>query len=131
MEIIIFDTTKELYRFLKDSGGLGTLQLFKNTSQKSIPPDNMGYVVINSKFEVLGAASLYEEETGVWFNELFEVAESYQGKGIGRKLYEFIKKDLEPIRIHGFCTTPENKSFWEHLGQKCIDEKTNEMLEIL
>ena len=131
MEIIIFDTTKELYKFLKDFGGLDILCLFRDTPQKSIPADNIGYVAINSKLEVLGAASLYEEEPGVWFNELFEIAKEYQGKGIGRKLYEFIKTDLEPERIHGFCTTQENKSFWEHLGQICIDQETNEMLEIL
>lgn len=131
MEIIIFDTTRELYKFLRDTGGLDTLQLFRDTPQKSIPADNTGYVATNSKLEVLGAASLYEEEPGVWFNELFEIAKEYQGKGIGRKLYEFIKSDLEPSKIHGFCTTPENKSFWERMGQICIDQETNEMLEIL
>ena len=88
MEIIIFDTTRELYKFLRDTGGLDTLQLFRDTPQKSIPADNTGYVVTNSKLEVLGAASLYEEEPGVWFNELFEVAKEHQRKGIGRKLYK-------------------------------------------
>ena len=93
MEIIIFDTTKELYKFLKDSGGLDILYLFRDTPQKSIPADNIGYVAINSKLEVLGAASLYEEEPGVWFNELFEIAKEYQGKGIGRQIIQTLEKD--------------------------------------
>ena len=46
-----------------------------------------------------------------------------------KELYEFIKADLEPERIHGFCTTAENKSFWEHLGQECINEETKEMYD--
>lgn len=131
MEVIIFDTTRELYRFLKDTDALKKLNLFRNTPQKSIPADNTGYVVLGDNLEVLGAASLYEESPSVWFNELFEITQEARGKGIGRYLYEFIKTDLEPSKIHGFCTTPENKSFWEHLGQICIDNKTNEMLEII
>lgn len=131
MEVIIFDTTKELYKFLKDTSALEELNLFNNTPQKSIPADNIGYVVLGDNFKVLGAASLYEEATGIWFNELFEITQEARGKGIGRYLYEFIKADLEPSKIHGFCTTPENKAFWEHLGQVCINLKTNEMLEIL
>ncbi len=131
MEIITFDTTLELYKFLKDTGTIEKLKLFKDTPRKSIPADNTGYVVLGDDFEVLGAASLYEEAPGIWFNELFEITKEARGKGIGRKLYEFIKQDLEPSEIHGFCTTPENKAFWEHLGQVCIDPETNEMLEIL
>lgn len=131
MEVIIFDTTKELFRFLKEIDSINDLALFKDTPEKSIPADNVGYVILGENNEVLGAASLYEEETGTWFNELFEIAQEHRGKGIGRYLYEFIKEDLEPEKIHGFCTTPENKSFWEHLGQVCIDKETNEMLEIV
>ena len=131
MNIVIFDTTKDMYKFLKDTGGLEILELFRNTPQKSIPPDNIGYVVLGDNSEILGAASLYEEETNVWFNEIFEIVKEHRGKGIGRYLYEFIKNDLLPEKIHGFCTTSQNKSFWEHLGQKCINQETNEMLEIL
>lgn len=132
MEIIIFDTTRELYRFLKETSAIDELDLFKNTPQKLIPPDNMGYVIISDDgFNVLGAASLYEEGPGIWFNEIFEIIESQRGNGLGRYLYEFIKDDLKPDKIHGFCTTPENKSFWEHMGQKCIDEESGEMLEVL
>lgn len=130
-EVIIFDSTRELYRYLRLSGALEKLKLFRDTKEKDIPADNMGYVVLGDDLEVIGAASLYEEETGTWFNELFEITEAYRGKGIGRYLYEFIKADLEPSKIHGFCTTPENKKFWERMGQVCIDQETNEMLEIL
>ncbi len=131
MEVITFNTTRELFKFLRDSRAIDSLKLFKDTPQKSIPADNIGYVILDDDNNILGAASLYEEGVGIWFNEIFEIAEDSRGKGIGRYLYEFIKQDLEPDMIHGFCTNLENKSFWEHLGQKCINQETNEMLEIL
>ena len=129
MEVIIFDSTKELYEFLKETDVLNKLYLFKNTKEKDIPPDNMGYVVLDNSGNPIGAASLYEEGIGIWFNEIFEIVPEFRGQGVGRYLYEFIKSDLEPDMIHGFTTTPENKKFWEHLGQVCIDQKTNEMIE--
>lgn len=131
MDIIIFDTTKELYKFLRDTDSLKKLRLFRDTKENSIPPDNIGYVVLDDSSSVIGAASLYEEGIGIWFNEIFEIIPEYRGKGVGKYLYEYIKSDLEPDMIHGFATTAENKSFWEHMGQKCIDQDTNEMLEIL
>lgn len=131
MEIIIFDTTRELYKFLRETGALEKLELFRNTPKELIPPDNVGYVAIDNNGIVLGAATLYEEGINIWFNELFEITPESRGKGIGRLLYEFIKQDLEPEKIHGFCTNDKNKSFWEHLGQVCIDEETSEMLEII
>ena len=130
VDIISFYTTKELYDFLKESDAFKNLLWFKNTPRKSLPKDNIGYVVMVDDL-VVGAASVYEEGDGTIFNELFEICEEYRGQGLARVLYEYIKKDTMCEMVHGFCTNDKNKSFWEHMGQKCVNPETREMIEVV
>lgn len=128
-EIIVFDDTISLYRFLRETDSLRKLDMFLNTPYTGIPKDNTGYVIMEGE-EVVGAASLYDEGCGRFFNEIFEIAPEYRGKGYARVLYEYMKEDSMANEIHGFCTNDENQSFWEHMGQKCINPEMREMLEI-
>lgn len=128
-EIIVFDDTISLYRFLRETDSLRRLHMFLNTPYKDVPKDNTGYVIMEGE-DVVGAASLYDEGFGRFFNELFEIVPEYRGKGYARVLYEYMKEDSMAGEIHGFCTNDENQSFWEHMGQKCINPKMREMLEV-
>lgn len=128
-EFIVFDTTRELFDFLRETDALYGLEMFFDTPAAMVPKDNTGYVVMEGE-DVVGAASLYDEGDGTFFNELFEILPEYRGKGYARALYEYMKKDSMAERIHGFCTNDENQSFWEHMGQRCIDSEHREMLEI-
>lgn len=129
-EFIVFDNTWSLYKFLRETGALYKLDMFLHTPATSIPKDNMGYVVMEGD-NVCGAASLYDEGNGVYFNEVFEIIPEYRGKGYAKALYKFMKEDSMADKIHGFCTNDENQAFWEHMGQKCISVKEREMLEIV
>lgn len=128
-EIIVFDDTISLYRFLRETDSLHRLHMFLNTPYKDVPKDNTGYVIMEGE-EVVGAASLYDEGAGTFFNEIFEIVPEYRGKGYARALYEYMKEDSKADEIHGFCTNDENQSFWEHMGQKCANPEMREMLEI-
>ena len=129
-EFIVFDTTKSLYKFLAATDVLDKLDMFANTPVDTIPNDNIGYVITEGD-GICGAASLYDEGNGVFLNELFEIVPEYRSKGYARALYEFMKKDSMADKIHGFCTNDETQSFWEHMGQRCINPKIREMMEII
>lgn len=128
-EVIVFEDTLSLYRFLRETDSLRKLDMFLKTPYTSVPKDNLGYVIMEGE-EVAGAASLYDEGDGTFFNEIFEIVPEYRGKGYARVLYEYMKEDSMADRIHGFCTNDENQSFWEHMGQKCVNKKMREMIEI-
>ena len=128
-EIIVFEDTLSLYRFLRETDSLRKFDMFLKTPYTSVPKDNLGYVIMEGE-EVVGAASLYDEGDGTFFNEIFEIIPEYRGKGYARALYEYMKKDSMADRIHGFCTNDENQSFWEHMGQKCVNKEMREMIEI-
>lgn len=128
-EIIVFEDTPSLYRFLHETDSLRKLDMFLNTPYADIPKDNTGYVIMEGD-EVVGAASLYDEGFGRFFNEIFEIVPEYRERGYARVLYEYMKEDSMADEIHGFCTNDENQSFWEHMGQKCINQKMREMLEV-
>lgn len=130
INIITFENLKETYDFLKEKNVLDELLLFRDTKITKENRNNTGYVIVNGN-EVVGAASIYDEEDGYILNELFEIREKFRGKGYARILYEYIKEDSLCNGVHGFCTTDENQSFWEHMGQKCINKKTREMIEKL
>lgn len=130
VEIITFENLKETYDFLKEENVLNELSLFRNTEITKENKDNTGYVIVDND-EVVGAASIYDEEDGYILNELFEIREKFRGRGYARILYEYIKEDSLCEGVHGFCTNDENQSFWEHMGQKCINKKTREMIEKL
>lgn len=130
IEILTFDNLKDTYNFIKEKKVLDELFLFKNTKITKENKNNLGYVILYNG-DVVGAASIFDEEDGIILNELFEIREKYRGMGFARKLYEYIIKDSLCDGVHGFCTTDENQSFWEHMGQVCIDTKTREMLEML
>lgn len=130
VEIITFYNTKELYDFLEATTAIESLDIFFNTPIDIVPKDNLGYAIIVDDL-VVGAASIYEEDESTIFNELFEIRKEYRGQGLARVLYEYIKEDTMCERVHGFCTNDENQSFWEHMGQKCIDQEKREMLEIV
>lgn len=130
IEIFTFDNLKETYNFLKEENVLDELLLFKNTKITKENKKNTGYVIVDND-EVVGAASIYDEEDGYILNELFEIREKFRGKGYARILYEYIKEDSLCYGVHGFCTNDENQSFWEHMGQKCINKETREMIEKL
>lgn len=127
--IIPFYSTRELYKFLRDSNSLCKLDLFRETKMKSIPKGNQGYVLVVDG-EVAGAASMYDEQDGGWLNEMFEIVPEFRGKGLSREFYAMVKGDLDADFIHGFATSDETKSLWEHLGQVCIDPDCMEMIEI-
>lgn len=129
-EVLVFDDTPSLYAFLRSTGALDKLELFLHTPAEAVPKDNLGYVIMDGD-TVCGAASLYDEGNDAYFNELFEIVPECRGKGYARILYEYMKEDSLAERIHGFCTNDENQSFWEHMGQKCINPKQREMLEII
>lgn len=129
-EVLVFDDTPSLYAFLRSTGALDKLELFLHTPAEAVPKDNLGYVIMDGD-TVCGAASLYDEGNDTYFNELFEIAPECRGRGYARILYEYMKEDSLAERIHGFCTNDENQSFWEHMGQKCINRKEREMLEII
>lgn len=128
-EVIVFEDTLSLYRFLRETDSLRKLDMFLKTPYTSVPKDNLGYVIMEGE-EVVGAASLYDEGNGTFFNEIFEIVPEYRGKGYAKVLYEYMKKDSMADRIHGFCTNDENQSFWEHMGQKCVNKEMREMIEI-
>ena len=128
-EIITFDTTAALYGFLGEKHALDKLDMFRQTPVTMIPKDNLGYVIMVGD-EVCGAASLYDEGDDTYFNEIFEIVPEHRGKGYARILYEYMKQDSMAAKIHGFCTNDENQAFWEHMGQKCINKKHREMMEI-
>lgn len=128
-EIIVFEDTLSLYGFLRETDSLRKLDMFLKTPYTSVPKDNLGYVIMEGE-EVAGAASLYDEGDGTFFNEIFEIVPEYRGKGYARVLYEYMKEDSMADRIHGFCTNDENQSFWEHMGQKCVNKEMREMIEI-
>ena len=130
IEIIEFENTKELYQFLEDTTAMEHLWIFFNTPIDIVPEDNIGYVIIVDDL-VVGAASIYDEGNGTIFNELFEIREDYRGQGLARMLYEYIKEDTMCSAVHGFCTNDDNQSFWEHMGQRCIDPEKREMIEII
>lgn len=130
IEILTFINLKATYKFLKECGVINEFPMFKNTRITKENRKNAGYVILEND-EVAGAASIYDEEDGYILNELFEIREKFRGKGYGRMLYEYIKEDSMCDGVHGFCTNDENQSFWEHMGQKCINKKTREMIEKL
>lgn len=130
IEIIEFEDTKELYKFLEDTDAMEHLWIFFNTPIDIVPEDNIGYVIIADDL-VVGAASIYDEGDGTIFNELFEIREDYRGQGLARMLYEYIKEDTMCNAVHGFCTNDDNQSFWEHMGQQCIDPEKREMIEVI
>ena len=129
-EVLVFDDTPSLYAFLRSTEVLDKLELFLHTPAEAVPKDNLGYVIMDGD-TVCGAAILYDEGNDTYFNELFEIVPECRGKGYARILYEYMKEDSLAERIHGFCTSDENQSFWEHMGQKCINRKEREMLEII
>lgn len=129
IQITVFDRTSELYRFLRESNALASLELFSKTHQKDIPKGNTGYV-LTVYGEVAGAASMYDEQDGGWLNELFEIVPKFRGIGLSRQFYRMVKEDLQADFIHGFATSDETQQLWEHLGQVCIDQDYRELIEL-
>lgn len=129
LDVLTFDDTKSLFDFLRDNKALDKLEMFSKTPVAIIPKHNLGYVLLKGE-EICGAASLYDEGDDVYLNELFEIMPEHRGKGYARFLYEYMKEDSMADKIHGFCIDDATQSFWEHMGQKCINKKHREMLEI-
>lgn len=130
IDTIEFSKASHLYKYLRETGVMKDLYLFRNTSLTDIPNGNIGYTLMVDG-EVAGAAILYDEQDGGWLNEMFEILPKFRGQHLTRPFYETIKEDLCADLIHGFATNDETQRLWEHLGQVCIDPECREMIDLL
>jgi len=133
-KIITFDTAKSLYSYLNKHHVLNKLDLFNNTRPYDLydedPHSNAGYVMLVDN-NIAGVAILEDEygDGSIYLNHLFEFLPEFRGKGLAQKLYQYIKDDLQMDYIHGFVANESLKQYWTKMGQHCISDINNEMLE--
>lgn len=90
-------TVSHIENIFKDS--FTEESLFKQADQIAHAPDNVTYLVAKDGEKIIGACRIARSSESAQLKTLYVLPE-YQGKGIGRLLWEEARKSCDPRRYH-------------------------------